>query len=64
LAATQFALGNPFKARALEMIGFKAALGSWALIRESVFWGAWQALDFADARAAISVRAGARLLYD
>jgi hypothetical protein len=39
LTPAQLAFGNPFIARALEMIGFKAALGSWALVRESVISG-------------------------
>jgi hypothetical protein len=31
LPPTQFALGDPFKVRALEVVGFEATLGGWTL---------------------------------
>jgi hypothetical protein len=36
LPPTQLALGNPFEARALQMVGFKAALRGWALRQEAL----------------------------
>jgi hypothetical protein len=36
LAATQLALGNPFKARALKVISCQAALRVWALLQEAL----------------------------